>query len=82
MATKILMNNNLNEMMNRVDNNFETVQSIRQWQVNVDQGDTVGKLVEKLHGMTGLNLVGKVNIDGQDVELTKLAIYVLKDARK
>ena len=51
-------------------------------QVNVDQGDTVGKLVEKLHGMTGLNLVGKVNIDGQDVELTKLAIYVLKDARK
>ena len=32
--------------------------------------------------MAGLNLVGKVNIDGQDVELTKLAVYVLKDAKK
>ena len=51
-------------------------------QVNVDQGDTVGKLVETLHSMPGLNLVGKVNIDGQEVELTRLAIYVLKDARK
>ena len=32
--------------------------------------------------MSGLNLVGKVNIEGQEVELTKLVIYVEKDARK
>ena len=51
-------------------------------QVVVDQTDTVGKLTERLHAMAGLNLIGRVNIDGQDVELTKLAVYVLKDARK
>ena len=33
-------------------------------QVNVDQGDTVGEMVETLHQMSGLNLIGKVNVDG------------------
>ena len=32
--------------------------------------------------MNGLNLLGKVKVDDQEIELTKLVIYVLKDARK
>ena len=32
--------------------------------------------------MNGINLIGKANINGDEIALTKLVIYVLKDARK
>ena len=32
--------------------------------------------------MNGLNLVGKVDINGKKIELTKLIIYDLKESRK
>ena len=49
----------------------------------IDQNETVGQMVQRLHSMSGLNLLSKVTTtDGKEVELTKIIIYDLKDSRR
>ena len=45
----------------------------------IDQNSKVKQLIERLHDMSGLNLIGKTTIyKGHEVELTKLVIYDLR----
>ena len=44
--------------------------------VTIDQGKTVGELLKTISEMRSINLVGKVNIGMQQIELTKTLIYV------
>ena len=39
-------------------------------------------LAQRLHRMRGLDLVGKATLGGKTIELTKLIIYDLKDAKR
>ena len=48
----------------------------------IDQGKTVGNMMETVSKMSSINFVGKVQVGMQEIELTKNLIYVQKDARK
>ena len=50
--------------------------------VVIDQGKTVGELLQMVREMRGINLVGTVKAGKVEIELTKSLLYVQKDAKK
>ena len=42
----------------------------------------MGQLLEKIQDMRNINLIGNVSLGCSEIELTKLLVYVQKDARK
>ena len=50
--------------------------------VVIDQGKTVGQLLQMVREMRGINLVGTVKAGKVEIELTKSLLYVQKDAKK
>jgi len=72
-------------IMDKADE-FVTQQSRRERailvNIAIDQGKTVGELLKTICEMRSINLIGKVDIGMQSIELTKTLIYVQKDAKK
>ena len=50
--------------------------------IAIDQGKTIKELLKIINDMSSINLVGKIGVGMQEIELTKTLIYVQKDAKK
>lgn len=50
--------------------------------IAIDQSCTVAQLLDRIQQMRNINLIGSVSLGYSEIELTKLLVYVQKDARK